>query len=94
MTLCCFLATGEIQTNHEILFLQADLEDLAISDAASDVSDENSEDDDLDPITSERKRRAKDNLRRTAGEPVKPPITELLKLEESFGAMLRFVLAN
>ncbi|RJE21084.1 to PX domain protein [Aspergillus sclerotialis] len=53
---------------------EADLEDLAISDEGSSASDEGSEDDELDPIASERRRRVKkqDQLRRTAGEPVKP----------------------
>ncbi|KAI1917089.1 hypothetical protein LOZ61_000606 [Ophidiomyces ophidiicola] len=75
---------------------EADLEDLAISDEASDESDENSEDDDLDPIAAERKRRAKrqDRLRRTAGEPVKPDIQELLKMKDLFLQMLRQVLAE
>ncbi|KAL2000407.1 hypothetical protein VTN02DRAFT_3172 [Thermoascus thermophilus] len=75
---------------------EADLEDLAISDDHSDESDENSEDDDLDPIAAERKRRAKkqDHLRRTAGEPTKPEVKEVLKLREPFGTMLRIVLAE
>ncbi|KAM5483567.1 hypothetical protein McanCB56680_003139 [Microsporum canis] len=75
---------------------EADLEDLVIEDDASDPSDENSEDDDMDPIAFERKRRAKhqDRLRRTAGEPVKPNVSEILKLRESFGSMLRMVLAG
>lgn len=76
--------------------MQADLEDLAISDEASDASDESSEDDDLDPIAAERRRRVRrqDQLRRTAGEPVKPDVQEMLKLTDSFGAMLRLVLAE
>ncbi|WEW58590.1 hypothetical protein PRK78_004058 [Emydomyces testavorans] len=75
---------------------EADLEDLVISDEASEVSDENSEDDDLDPIAAERKRRAKrqDRLRRTAGEPLKPEVQEILKLQGSFTQMLRLVLAE
>ncbi|KAK2831916.1 hypothetical protein FQN49_007041 [Arthroderma sp. PD_2] len=75
---------------------EADLEDLAIDDDASDPSDEDSEDDDMDPIAFERKRRAKhqDRLRRSAGEPVKPNISEILKLRDSFGSMLRMVLAG
>ncbi|ODH13254.1 hypothetical protein ACO22_07445 [Paracoccidioides brasiliensis] len=73
---------------------EADLDDLAIDDITSNTSDEDSADDDMDPIALERKRRAKlqDRLRRTAGEPVKPDIKEILKLRESFGAMLRMVL--
>ncbi|KAL1859296.1 hypothetical protein Plec18167_007773 [Paecilomyces lecythidis] len=75
---------------------EADLEDLAISDEESDESDENSEDDDLDPIAAERKRRAKkrDHLRRAAGEPVKPEVKEVLKLQDPFVSMLRIVLAD
>jgi hypothetical protein len=73
-----------------------DLEDLAIADEEFDGLDENSEDDELDPITAERNRRARkqDHLRRTAGEPVKPQVKEILKLQESFGIMLRQVLAE
>lgn len=72
-----------------------DLDDLAITNEESDEDDENSEDDDLDPIMAERKRRAKkqDHLRRSAGEPVKPDVKEVYKLQESFGMMLREVLA-
>ncbi|KAJ9218891.1 hypothetical protein DTO027B5_958 [Paecilomyces variotii] len=74
---------------------EADLEDLAISDDESDESDENA-DDDLDPIAAERKRRAKkrDHLRRAAGEPVKPEVKEVLKLQDPFVSMLRIVLAD
>lgn len=77
--------------------LQADLEDLAISDdAASESSDSLEEEDDMDPITAERRRRVKkqDQLRRSAGEPVKPEIKEILKLREPFTMMLRLVLAE
>jgi hypothetical protein len=77
--------------------LQADLEDLTISDEASDASDEDSGDEDMDdPIAVERRRRIKkqDQLRRTAGEPVKPVVTEILKLADPFGIMLRHVLAD
>ncbi|EEH04707.1 PX domain-containing protein [Histoplasma capsulatum G186AR] len=75
---------------------EADLEDLAIDDMASHSSDEDSAEDDLDPISVERKRRSKRQarLRRTAGEPVKPEIREILKMRESFGAMVRTVLAD
>jgi hypothetical protein len=50
----------------------------------------------LDPIEAERKRRARkqDHLRRTAGEPVKPVVTEVDNLKESFLSMLRMVLAE
>ncbi|CEJ57380.1 Putative PX domain-containing protein [Penicillium brasilianum] len=75
---------------------EADLEDLTISDEASDSEDENEEDDDDDPIAVERRRRIKkqDQLRRTAGEPVKPEVTEVLKLTDPFVVMLRHVLAD
>ncbi|KGO69954.1 protein of unknown function DUF3818, PX-associated [Penicillium italicum] len=76
---------------------EADLEDLTISDEASDASDEDSGDEDMDdPIAVERRRRTKkqDQLRRTAGEPVKPEVSEILKLADPFGAMLRHVLAD
>jgi hypothetical protein len=71
-----------------------DLQDLEIEDDG-DSSDEE-EDDELDPIAAERKRRAKkqDRLRRTAGEPQKPEVEELHKLQTSFLAMLRNVLAE
>ncbi|KAJ5154280.1 uncharacterized protein N7500_009719 [Penicillium coprophilum] len=76
---------------------EADLEDLTISDEASDASDEDSGDEDMDdPIAVERRRRTKkqEQLRRTAGEPVKPEVTEILKLADPFGIMLRHVLAD
>lgn len=75
---------------------EGDLEDLAIADEESDEDDEDTDDDDLDPIAAERRRRARkqDHLRRTAGEPVKPVVTEVYKLQEPFGAMLRQVLAE
>ncbi|KAL3453620.1 hypothetical protein BJX65DRAFT_292635 [Aspergillus insuetus] len=73
---------------------EADLEHLAISDADSDPSDDldaEDEAEELDPIAVERKRRSRkqDQLRRTAGEPVKPEVTEILKLSEPFGVLLR-----
>lgn len=71
-----------------------DLQDLQIEDENS--SDEDSADEDLDPIVAERKRRAKkqDHLRRLAGEPVKPVVSELGRLQSGFVAMLRMVLAD
>ncbi|KAI9701989.1 MAG: hypothetical protein M1836_001333 [Candelina mexicana] len=74
---------------------ETDLQELNF-DEESASSDENSADDDLDPIAAERKRRARkqDHLRRTAGEPQKPTISEVLKLQPSFLAMLRMVLAD
>lgn len=72
-----------------------DLQDLADNDE-DEWSSSDEEDDDADPIAAERKRRAKrsDLLRRTAGEPIKPPIVEVGKMRESFLAMLRMVLAE
>jgi hypothetical protein len=76
------------------LSCKSDLQDLQYDESGSD--DEDSIDDELDPIAAERKRRAKkaNHLRRTAGEPVKPPVSELHKLKEGFGVMLRMVLAE
>ncbi|KAL4918817.1 hypothetical protein BDW62DRAFT_210213 [Aspergillus aurantiobrunneus] len=73
---------------------EADLEHLAISDADSDRSDDPEAEDEaeeVDPIAVERKRRSRkqDQLRRTAGEPVKPEVHEILKLSDSFGVLLR-----
>ncbi|KAJ5114891.1 hypothetical protein NUU61_000650 [Penicillium alfredii] len=76
---------------------EGDLEDLTISDEGSDASDEDEEDEELDdPIAVERRRRTKkqDQLRRTAGEPVKPEVQEILKLTDPFVVMLRYVLAE
>jgi hypothetical protein len=74
-----------------------DLEDLNYDDEGEEESTDEEENlDELDPIAAERKRRlkAQDRLRRTAGEPVKPPVSEVLKLHPSFLAMLRMVLAE
>lgn len=73
---------------------EADVADLQDDDDTDE--DEEDEQDDADPIAGERKRRAKqaDRLRRTAGEPVKPGVTELAGLKEGFLAMLRMVLAD
>ncbi|KIW21319.1 hypothetical protein PV08_01899 [Exophiala spinifera] len=76
---------------------EADLMDLRISDEEDDEDTEDEElEDDLDPIQAERRRRkkAQDRLRRTAGEPVKPEVTEVLKMREPFLAMLRMVLSD
>jgi len=73
-----------------------DLQDLRITDSDSDSGDEDEADDDLDPISAERRRRlkAQDRLRGKAGEPQKPVVTEVLKLQPSFLSMLRQVLAD
>lgn len=74
---------------------QGDLDDLNMDDE-EDSSDENEEADELDPIAAERRRRAKkqDLLRRSAGEPVKPMVSEVLKLRPGFLTLLRMVLAD
>ncbi|KAL6712114.1 hypothetical protein ACN47E_003157 [Coniothyrium glycines] len=75
-----------------------DLQDLELDDDAtdSDNSDDLDDADVADPIEAERKSRAKaaEKLRRKAGEPQKPPIAELYKLNEGFNSMLRNVLAR
>lgn len=72
-----------------------DLEDIAYDDGSESESEAEAEDE-LDPIAAERRRRAKrqDRLRRSAGEPVKPPISEVHKLKDNFLVMLRQVLAD
>ncbi|KAM0714861.1 hypothetical protein Q7P37_009325 [Cladosporium fusiforme] len=72
-----------------------DLQDLDMADE-DDEDTESESDDDADPIEAERKRRGRqrDLLKRSAGEPVKPPIEELPKMSEQFTAMLRMVLAE
>jgi len=71
---------------------QMDLQDMNYEEE-EDSSDEG---EDEDPIDAERKRRARkaDHLRRTAGEPVKPDVEEVYKLNDSFLAMLRMVLSE
>ena len=61
-----------------------------------DEEDVDDDEDELDPIDAERRRRAKrqDHLRRSAGEPVKPEVQEILKLKDGFNALLRHVLAD
>jgi len=75
---------------------QSDLADLNMEDDEDDDSEEEAAQDDLDPIAAERRRRAKkqDRLRRSAGEPEKPPIQEIVKMQPAFLAMLRNVLAD
>ena len=76
---------------------QSDLAEFHITEQEDDESEEDEEaDDDLDPIAAERRRRnkAQDRLRRSAGEPVKPVVSEVYKLEESFVGMLRHVLSE
>ncbi|KAI9796213.1 MAG: hypothetical protein M1825_000862 [Sarcosagium campestre] len=74
---------------------EMDLQELEMNDD-SDSTDEEEAEDQLDPILAERRRRTRkqDHLRRSAGEPQKPDIKEVLKLQPSFLAMLRMVLAE
>lgn len=75
-----------------------DLQDLELDDddSDSDASEDGDDADVADPIEAERKARARaaEKLRRKAGEPQKPPIVELYKLNEGFNSMLRNVLAQ
>jgi hypothetical protein len=73
-----------------------DLADMDLGDEDESYSESEEDDDDDDPIESERRRRRKrqDVLKRTAGEPVKPEITELHKMMPQFVTMLRMVLAE
>ena len=95
-------ATGNPLTSPGLKFDSADfgldgqdLEDMTY-DLDSEEEREAEEEDELDPIQAERRRRAKkqDRLRRTAGEPAKPPVEEVHKLKDNFLVMLREVLAN
>lgn len=74
---------------------EGDLDDMNYEDG-SDSEAEAEKEDNLDPIDAERRRRSKqqDHLRRSAGEPAKPPISEVHKLKENFLVMLRDVLAE
>ncbi|MBE3045632.1 hypothetical protein IMZ48_24415 [Candidatus Bathyarchaeota archaeon] len=75
---------------------QGDLDELGYSDSQEESESEEEEADEEDPIEAERRRRAKkqDKLRRRAGEPDKPDITEIHKMQEHFIIMLREVLAE
>lgn len=72
-----------------------DLQEMAY-DIESESEADAEEEDNLDPIQAERHRRAKrqDRLRRSAGEPAKPEISEVHKLHDNFLVMLREVLAE
>jgi hypothetical protein len=74
-----------------------DLADLDDDDSISSVDTEDLDDDYFtDPIAAERhiREKQKERLRRTAGEPVKPPVKELYKLMDPFLDQLRKVLAE
>ncbi|ROT36758.1 succinate flavo protein subunit [Sodiomyces alkalinus F11] len=64
---------------------QTDLDDMAY-DYDSEEEQEAEEEDDMDPISAERQRRAKkrERLRRRAGEPEKPEVSEVYKLQDNF----------
>ncbi|KAJ8127512.1 hypothetical protein O1611_g6124 [Lasiodiplodia mahajangana] len=72
-----------------------DLEDLNY-DFESDEEAEAEEEEELEPLEAERRRRAKrqDRLRRSAGEPTKPEVSEVHRLKDNFIVMLRQVLAS
>ncbi|KAL2022722.1 hypothetical protein VTK56DRAFT_4803 [Thermocarpiscus australiensis] len=74
---------------------QEDLDDMGYDNDSDSEAEEEAEDD-LDPIDAERKRRARKQarLRRNAGEPEKPEVSEVHKLRDNFLVMLRMVLAE
>jgi hypothetical protein len=74
---------------------QEDLDEMGYGDDSEDEAEAEA-DDELDPIEAERKARARrqDRLRRNAGEPAKPEVSEVHKLKENFLVMLRMVLAE
>lgn len=86
---------GAALTSSDFGVDQMDLQDMNYEDESAS-GDEDESDDELDPISAERKRRARKqgHLRRTAGEPAKPEVQEVQKLDESFLVMLRMVLAE
>lgn len=98
-------AEGQAPSSIGAVGIQFDSSDFGLNgqdlqEMEYDLNDESEaeaeEEDELDPIQAERRRRAKkqDRLRRSAGEPTKPPITEVHKLHDNFLVMLRDVLAD
>lgn len=89
------LATGGLTFNSSDFGLDMDDIEEFNNDDDSEEEEQAEEEDDLDPVEAERRRRAKSqhHLRRRAGEPEKPAITEVHKLKENFLVMLREVLA-
>jgi hypothetical protein len=74
-----------------------DLADLDDDDSVNSMTTEDLDDDYItDPIAAERhlREKQKERLRRSAGEPQKPPVQELLKLIDPFSTELRKVLAE
>lgn len=74
----------------DLVEMAYDDDDESYDEAAEEAADQ------LDPIEEERNRRTKnkERLRRNAGEPRKPAISEVYKLKENFLAMARYVLAE
>lgn len=75
---------------------QGDLDELGYEESEGESESESEGGDEEDPIEAERRRRAKkrDRLRRRAGEPEKPIISEIHKMQDNFIVMLREVLAE
>ncbi|KAK6504104.1 hypothetical protein TWF506_002316 [Arthrobotrys conoides] len=74
-----------------------DLADLAIDDAEMDEDlafEEEADDADLIAVEQKRRNRQAEILRRTAGQPVKPPIEELHKMGDIFLVALKNVLSE
>lgn len=71
-----------------------DLQEMTYDDGSE--AEGEAEKEELDPIEAERRRRAKqqDRLRRSAGEPVKPEVSQVHRLRDNFLVMLREVLAD
>ncbi|KAK4136510.1 succinate dehydrogenase [Trichocladium antarcticum] len=74
---------------------EEDLQEMEYDDDSDEEAEAEIEDE-MDPIEAERMRRARkqDRLRRSAGEPQKPAVSEVHKLTENFLVMLRMVLAE
>lgn len=74
---------------------QGDLDDLAYMEDDDSEAEAERDDNNDDLLAAERKRRSRnlDMMRRRAGEPEKPPVKEILKLNDEFLRMLRQVLA-
>ncbi|KAK4162121.1 succinate dehydrogenase [Cladorrhinum sp. PSN259] len=72
---------------------QEDLDDMGYDDEDSESEAELEVEDEMDPIDAERRRRARrqDRLRRNAGEPEKPEVSEVHKLKDNFLIMLRML---
>ena len=77
-----------------------DLEEMEYSDEdgvdREDGGSDTDEEEELDPIKAERNRRKRhaERLKRSAGEPKKPDVSEVYGMEAQFLAMLRRVLSG